>query len=168
MDYPNLGTFDDFELPSPDDPPRSPTPEFSPEDVGEVEVEQAVVAQSRKAEKGKWRADPVEQDDPSNPDANGVEDDIAQGLEEVENAQNDEENAPPAKKPRKEPVKAKKPREKRIIKTPVERAYRAAGVCLIDSDGCRFSYPRWGATGATPPLQALGVVASRESYLWAV
>ena len=173
LDYANPATFDDFELPQPDDdPPISPTPEASPEDAGEdeeaAEVE-VVVAQSKKADKGKRRADPVEEEEPSNPepyDANGVEEDIAQGLEEVENAQDDEDNIPPPKKSRKEQAKPKKPREKRVIRTPLDRVYCEAGPCVLDSDSYRFPYPRWGTTRATPPLQALGVVAARESCLW--
>jgi centromere protein C len=121
---------DDFELPQPDDdPPISPTPEASPDDAGEdeeaAEVEQAIV----RVDKGKRRADPMEEDHPSNPDVNGLEDDIAQGLEEVENMQDDEENVPPTKKPRKEPSKPRKPHtEKRVTKTPVERSLTPEGV----------------------------------------
>lgn len=136
FDYANQGTFDDFEPPQPDDSPsRSRTPEATPEDAGEDEeaadAERAVVAQSKKADKGKRRADPVEEDEPINPesyDANGLEDDIAQGLEGVENAQDDEDNAPPPKKSRKEQVKKPRP-EKRVVKPPVERAYCAVGTC---------------------------------------
>lgn len=142
LDYADPGAADDFELPQPDDdPPRSPTPEATPEIAAEVEqdaeVEQALVVHSKKVDKGKRRADPVEEGDPSNPDppdANGLEDDIAQGLEEVENAQDDEDTAPPAKKSKKEQAKPQKPRpERRIVKTPIERAYHAAGACVLDS-----------------------------------
>jgi centromere protein C len=174
FDHASPPTFVDFELPQlDDDPPRSPTPEASPEDAGEDEelAEVEVIAQSKKVDKGKRRADPVEDDEPSNPephDANGIEEDIAQGLEEVDNAQDGEDSAPQPKKPRKEQAKPPKPRpEKRVIKTPAERVYCEAGACVLDSDNCRFPYPRRGATRATPPLQALGVVAARESCLWA-
>ncbi|KAI9571275.1 Mif2/CENP-C like-domain-containing protein [Boletus coccyginus] len=127
FDYasPDPGTFDDFELPQPDDdPPRLPTPEASPEDAVEdeedAEAEQVVVAQSRKVDKGKRRADPVEED------VNGVEDDIARGLEDVEN---DENNAPLPKKPRREQAKPPKPRpEKRVIKPPIEHSPSPDGV----------------------------------------
>lgn len=138
FDHANPGTFDDFDPPQfNDSPPRSRTPEASPEDAGEdeevAEVEQAVVAQSKKVDKGKRRADPVEENEQINPelyDANGLEDDIVQGFEEVENAQDDEDDVPPPKKPRKEQAKSKKPRpEKRVIKTPVESAYCEAGAC---------------------------------------
>lgn len=180
FDYANPGAFDDFDPPQPNDsPPRSRTPEASLEDAGEEEevageeeeVEQEVVAQSKRVDKGKRRADPVEEDEQPNPgpyDANGLEDDIAQGLEEAESAQDDEDNVPPAKKPRKEPVKSKKPRpEKRVIKTPIQRAYYVAGVCILDSNSYRFPYPGRGTTWTTPPLQTLGVVAAGESCLWA-
>lgn len=94
------------------------------EDEEDAEAEQAVVALSKKVDKGKRRADPVEED------VNRVEDDIALGLEGVENAQDDEDSAPLPKKPRKEQAKPKKPRpEKRAIKPPVERAYCVAGAC---------------------------------------
>lgn len=138
FDHANPGTFDDFDPPQfNDSPPRSRTPEASPEDAGEdeevAEVEQAVVAQSKKVDKGKRRADPVEENEQINPelyDANGLEDDIVQGFEEVENAQDDEDDVPPPKKPRKEQAKSKKPRpENRVIKTPVESAYCEAGAC---------------------------------------
>lgn len=168
-EYADPGAVDDFELPQPDDdPPISPTPEASPDDAGEdeeaAEVEQAIV----RVDKGKRRADPMEEDHPSNPDVNGLEDDIAQGLEEVENMQDDEENIPPTKKPRKEPSKPRKPHtEKRVTKTPVERTYCGAGAYVLGSDSCRFSYPGRGATWTTSPLQALGVVAAGESCLWA-
>ena len=173
FDHASPPAFDDFQPPQPDDPPRSSSPEASPEDAGEDDepAEVEAVAQSKKVDKGKRRADPVEDDEPSNPEpynANGLEEDIAQGLEEVENAQDDEDNAPQPKKPRKEQAKPKKPRpEKRVIKTPIERMYCEAGASVLDSDSCRFPYPRRGATRATPPLQALGVVAARESCLWA-
>lgn len=139
FDYANSGAFDEYEPPQPNEsPPRSRTPETSPAVAGQeeelagdeeeaVEVEQAVTTRSNKADKGKRRADPVEEDEQPNPgpyDANGLEDDVAQGFEEFENALDDENNAPPAKKPRKEAAKSKKPRsEKRVTKTPVERAY---------------------------------------------
>lgn len=138
FDYANPGTFDDFEPPQLNDsPPRSRTPETSPEDAGEdeeaAEVEQAVIAQFKKVDKGKRRADPVEEDEQINPepyDANGLEDDIAHGLEEAQNAQDDEDDTPPTKKSRKEQAKPKKTRpEKRLIRTPVERAYCEAGAC---------------------------------------
>ena len=183
------GAFDDFEPPQPNEsPPRSRTPEASPEVAEEdeevagedeeaaregeevAEVEQAV-ARSSRVDKGKRRADPVEEDEQPNHepyDANGLEDDIAHGLEEVENAQGDEDNAPPAKKSKKVAAKSKKPRpEKRVTRTPIERAYCSAGVCAFDSNSCRFPYPGGSATWTTSPLQALGVVAARESCLWA-
>ncbi|KAF8559843.1 hypothetical protein OG21DRAFT_1503063 [Imleria badia] len=137
FDYADPGALDDFEVPQPDDePPRSPTQEASPDHTGEdeedAEVEQVLVAHAKKVDKGKRRADPVEEDDPMNPDppdANGLEYDIAQGLEDVENAQDDEDNAPPAKKPKKDQAKPKKPRpEKRVVKTPVEHSPTPEGV----------------------------------------
>ncbi|KAF8136651.1 Mif2/CENP-C like-domain-containing protein [Boletus edulis] len=132
LDYANPGMHDDFEPPQPDDdPPRSQTPETTPEEAREDEEVAEEVAQSKKVDKGKRRADPVEEEDPSNTephDANGVEDDIAQGLQEAENAQDDEDNVPPAKKPRKEQAPKKPRSEKRVIRTPVERSPTPEGV----------------------------------------
>ncbi|KIJ16873.1 hypothetical protein PAXINDRAFT_10584 [Paxillus involutus ATCC 200175] len=76
---------DDFEPPQSDDSPwRTSLGQLSQADPDEdnneaAEVETVVVAKSKKAEKGKRRADPVEDEELDN--ANDVEDIIAQGLE---------------------------------------------------------------------------------------
>ncbi|KAF9227596.1 hypothetical protein BS17DRAFT_764046 [Gyrodon lividus] len=127
------GAYEDvFEPPQPDESPQRTSfghlgQADADEDENEAaEVEEAVVANSKKVDKGKRRADPLEEEgygDPESDAANGVEDDIAQGLED------EEDNAPPAKKPRNEETKPKKPRpEKRVIKPPVERSPTPEGL----------------------------------------
>ncbi|KIL00092.1 hypothetical protein PAXRUDRAFT_822039 [Paxillus rubicundulus Ve08.2h10] len=131
---------DDFEPPQPDDSPRRTSPgQLRQADLNEdnnepAEMETVVFAESKKAEKGKRRANPVEvgDDGDEEPDnVNGVEDNIVQGLGEVENGEDGEEDTRPAKKSRNEETKPKKPRgrsEKRVIKPSVERSPTPDGV----------------------------------------
>ncbi|KAH7889476.1 Mif2/CENP-C like-domain-containing protein [Phlebopus sp. FC_14] len=130
------GYGDDYEHPLPDESPNGPTrTHSSPNDVQEDEDEAAEVerevAQLNKADKGKRRADPVDDEeqrgvDPTN--ADGLEDGIAHGLQEAENGEDDEEEGlPPTKKSREEQG-ARKSRVKRVVKPPVERSPTPEGV----------------------------------------
>ena len=147
LDYADPGGFDDFEplrfnessrilrassgVAAEEEEAAEDEDEVAGEEEEAAEVEQTITV---RPDKGKRRAEPMEEDEQSNTglyDTNGVEDDIAQGLEEVENAQNDEDNVPLAKKPRKDPAKSRKPRpEKRVVRAPAERAYCASPLCI--------------------------------------
>jgi centromere protein C len=124
----------DYDPPPNDSPPRTGTSsnevnqEEEDDEDDAAEVEKEVTSQAKKkVDKGKRRAGvevEVEQQE-----ENGVDEDIAQGLEEVENAPDEEDDRdPPLKKPRKErpkEQKLKKPRASRAPKrviTPLEES----------------------------------------------
>ena len=118
----------DYEPPVNDTPPRT-GPSFNhvnsdDEEVNEVEEE--VTPRAKKVDKGKKRA-VVEVDEQG--EENAIEDDIAQGLEEVENAPDEEEEDgdPPPKKLRKDDQKEQKPKKprapKRAIKSTEESTF---------------------------------------------
>ncbi|KAG2146205.1 Mif2/CENP-C like-domain-containing protein [Suillus clintonianus] len=113
-----------YEPPPNDSPPRSGTSsndvnedEVDDEnDAAEVEKEMASHAKMKLGKgKGKRRADvEVEQQE-----ENGIDEDIAQGLEEVENAPDEEEDEdPPPKKPRKEDPKEQKLKKPKAARAP--------------------------------------------------
>jgi centromere protein C len=124
----------DYDPPPNDSPPQTGTSfdevnqEEEDDEDDAAEVEKEMTSQTKKKVdkgKGKRRAEvDVEQQE-----ENGIDEDIAQGLEEVENAPDEEEDGdPPPKKPRKEKLKEqklKKPRgpraPKRVI-TPLEES----------------------------------------------
>jgi len=112
----------DFDPPANDSPSQRGT-SFNHEDEDNdlAEVEEMAL-RTKKVDKGKQRATvEVEQQE-----ENGIEQDIAQGLEEVENAPDDREGDPVRKKPRKDDQKNPKPKKrapKRVIQLTEESAF---------------------------------------------
>ncbi|KAG1890829.1 Mif2/CENP-C like-domain-containing protein [Suillus subluteus] len=109
--------------PSPNDSPPPTGASFNDmnqddEDEDDAaEVEKEMTSQAKKVDKGKGkrRADVAVEDQ----DENGIDEDIAQGLKEVENAPDDEDDEdPPPKKPRKEKPKEQKPKKPRAARAP--------------------------------------------------
>ncbi|KAH7914014.1 Mif2/CENP-C like-domain-containing protein [Hygrophoropsis aurantiaca] len=133
--------FEDYNYPEPDSPRQT---SFTQVDQGEqiadeedeydpagVEVETAV--NTSKSDKGKRRADLVEEyDDGPEQGYDGMEDDIAQGLEGVENGPEEEDEAeePPAKKSKAEEKvkKPPKPRKQKTVRIAPERSPTPDGV----------------------------------------
>lgn len=114
--------FDYDPLPN-DSPPQTGTSfnyvnadEDDEDDAAEVEKQMASQAK-KKADKGKGkgRADV----DLEQQEENEIDEDIAQGLEEVENAPDEEEDEdPPPKKPRKEKPKEQQPKKPKAARAP--------------------------------------------------
>ncbi|KAG1728604.1 Mif2/CENP-C like-domain-containing protein [Suillus paluster] len=125
----------EYEPPPNDSPPRTGI-SFQEEDdddndAAEVEEEMISVPPKKTVDKGKRRAE-VEVE---HQEEDGIDEDIAQGLEEVENGPDEEEDEdPPPKKPRKDDQKeqkAKKPKArapKRVIKPSNENSPPPDGV----------------------------------------
>jgi len=118
LDYGN-----DFDPPQMDDVDYSQANHADDDEEGEVEeVEMEVATPPKRLDKGKRRADPEVYNQQHPPDGmEDVEDDIARGLQDVENGveEAEEEQAPLKNKPREE--KAKKPRArpaKRVLPAP--------------------------------------------------
>ncbi|EGN95716.1 hypothetical protein SERLA73DRAFT_186900 [Serpula lacrymans var. lacrymans S7.3] len=114
------GGFDDYEPPE-----NNASPEVSPrrtsftqiDQDGEDEeeaaaIEEDIISRPQSSRKGKGRADPTVNDDIEQGSDENVEDEIARGLEDVDNgeadAEEDPENDPPAKKTRTEEEQTKK------------------------------------------------------------
>ncbi|KAG0701742.1 Mif2/CENP-C like-domain-containing protein [Suillus ampliporus] len=128
----------DYEPPPNDSPPPAGT-SFTHVDRDEdddendaAEVEQEMTSHAKKkVDKGKRRADA----EVEHQEENGIDEDIAQGLEEVENGPDEEEDInPPPKKPRKDDQKEQKPKKprarapKRVIKLSEENSPPPDGV----------------------------------------
>lgn len=118
LDYDN-----DFDPPQMDDVDYSEANHADDDEEGEAEeVEMEVSAPPKRPDKGKRRADPEVYDQQHPPDGmDDVEDDIAQGLQDVENSagEAEEEQAPLKKKPREENAKKPRPRPaKRVLPAP--------------------------------------------------
>lgn len=127
LDYDN-----DFDPPQMDDVDYSEANHADDDEEGEAEeVEMEVSAPPKRPDKGKRRADPEVYDQQHPPDGmDDVEDDIAQGLQDVENSagEAEEEQAPLKKKPREENAKKPRPRPaKRVLPAP-ERSPTPEGV----------------------------------------
>lgn len=97
-----------------------------------AEVAEEVTALPRRSNKGKERAIPYEDQEPNGNGVNGVEDDIARGLEGVGDDANDAEaEVPPKKRAREEGQKTQQPRgrpAKRVAIAPPERSPTPEGV----------------------------------------
>lgn len=120
----------DYDPPANDSPPRTGISfnhinyeDEEQNDAAEVEAEMA--PRAKKVDKGKQRATvELEQQE-----ENGIEDDIAQGLEEVENAPDEEEGDSPPKKLRRDDQKEQKPKKprarapKRVMKATEESTF---------------------------------------------
>ncbi|KAG1808562.1 Mif2/CENP-C like-domain-containing protein [Suillus variegatus] len=134
--------FDYDPLPN-DSPPQTGTSfnyvnadEDDEDDAAEVEKQMASQAK-KKADrgKGKGRADvELEQQE-----ENEIDEDIAQGLEEVENAPDEEEDEdPPPKKPRKEKPKEQQPKKPKAARAP-KRVIKSVEENSPPPDGVRRS-----------------------------
>ncbi|KAG2749841.1 hypothetical protein P692DRAFT_20832737 [Suillus brevipes Sb2] len=134
----------DYDPPPNDSPPRTGTSfnevnqEEEDDEDDAAEVEKEVTSQAKKkVDKGKRRAGvevEVEQQE-----ENGVDEDIAQGLEEVENAPDEEDDRdPPLKKPRKERPKEQKLKKPRAARAP-KRVITPLEENSLPHDGVRRS-----------------------------
>ncbi|KAG2103947.1 Mif2/CENP-C like-domain-containing protein [Suillus cothurnatus] len=115
----------DYDPPPNDSPPRTITTfngvnqddENDEDDAAEVEKEMTSQAK-KKVGKGKGKSKQHEDVEVEDQEGNGIDEDIARGLEEVENAPDEEEEDPPPKKPRKEKPKEQKPKKTKAARAP--------------------------------------------------
>lgn len=140
----------------------------------EEEEEEEVTPRAKKVDKGKKRA-VVEEEEQE--EENAVEDEIARGLEEVENAPDEEEEDgdPPPKKLRKDDQKEQKPKKPRarapkraIISTEESAFFPPSKHHMLEIHPTfRFTSARWRPPQSTAQVQTTRVLAPRKSCLWA-
>ncbi|KAH7929654.1 hypothetical protein BV22DRAFT_1002305 [Leucogyrophana mollusca] len=132
--------FDDYHAPETESPRRTSFTQMGhneehqdeEDEVDAAEVEEETTLNTSKVDKGKRRADPVEEDKHEPEQVyDGMEDDIAQGLDYVDNGQEEEDDQPPPKKSKASEEKAKKPpkaRKEKSVKIVAERSPTPDGV----------------------------------------